>query len=133
MGQYIWIDHPKVEHQSEEGVCMDCQQHPDYQPTCKECNGTGIVEYEWQVNSYSFNGRNMPDWLFNATKYYHQLTHSQCHSLACEIQMRMDNGEKLLSHFVGEDEPIDRLPMYANMFESLAKEAKKLNCLVYIG
>ena len=133
MGIQIFIAHDDAKFHESIGDCMDCQTHPDYQPTCEACAGTGKCVDTWQVNSYSFNGWGMPKWLNDATQYYNQLTYSQCHSLASQIQDRMSNGETHLVDAIGEPKPVDKLPSYLRMFNSLANEARALDCLVYIG
>ena len=127
MGHNIWVSSDNAERYDEEHDCQ-CEGYP----ACRECGGTGVVVYNRKVNSYPYS-YNVPQWLRNATsRYYSQLTHNQCHSLACEIQERIDNGETMMTHFAGEDELIDKLPMFLNMFKALAKEAKELDCLVYM-
>ena len=133
----IWVSSDKAEHRD---IIYDCQcdggvyfDHYKEKHFCDECCGTGKIIINSQVNSYGF-GVNVPQWLRDATsRYYTQLTHNQCNSLAFEIQERIDNGETMMSHFIGEDELIDKLPMFRDMFKDLAKEAKALDCLVYMG
>ena len=140
----IWVSSDKAEHrdiiydcQCDDGKCYphesDTYSDPQESWVCEECNGDGRIVINSQVNSYGF-GVNVPQWLRDATsRYYSQLTHNQCNSLAFEIQERIDNGETMMFHGIGDDELTDKLPMLRDMFKALAKEAKALDCLVYMG